>query len=119
MALNFPGSPIDGQIYLASNGVSYQYQTDKWATVLVESYANTGSNPGTSPPAAPTNGTFWWDSENGQLYTYYADADSSQWITASPNTLVDSSGTFVALANTPGNVLPGVNVVTTEQAEGE
>ena len=119
MAIDFPNSPIEGQIWVANNGVSYQYQGEKWSTQLRSSWANTGSNPGLAPPPRPTNGTFWWDSENGQLYTYYADADSSQWITASPNTLVDSSGTFVALANTPGDVLPGVNVVTTEQAEGE
>ena len=119
MALDFPGSPIEGQIYLASNGISYQWQTDKWATVMVASYANTGSNPGETPPGAPTNGTFWWDSENGQLYTWYEDADSAQWITASPNTIVDSSGTFTSLGFTPDPPLPGVNVVSTEHGEGE
>ena len=114
MAIDFPNSPIEGQVYVASNGVSYQYQTDKWSTQLRSSWANTGSNPGTTPPASPTNGTFWWDSTNGQLYTYYQEANSAQWITASPNTLVDASGNFLNLANTPTGVLDGVYVIASE-----
>ena len=62
----------------------------------MESYANTGGNPGTSPPANPTNGTFWWDSENGQLYIYYTDVDSSQWMQAAIlGTTYDSLGNVV------------------------
>ena len=113
--LDFPNTPVEGQIFVAENGVSYQYQGAKWSTQLRNSYANTGSNPGLAPPVAPTNGTFWWDSENGQLYTYYIDANSAQWITASPNTIMDENGNLVDLMNTPTGHLPGVYVVATEQ----
>ena len=117
--LDFPNTPVEGQVYVAENGVSYQYQGAKWSTQLRSSWANTGSNPGLTPPASPTNGTFWWDSDNGQLYTYYVDANSSQWITASPNTLVDSSGNFVALSSaTPTGVLDGVYVLEAEHDPG-
>ena len=34
----------------------------------------------TSP--APENGDLWWDSLNGELYVYYVDGTSSQWVAA-------------------------------------
>ena len=34
----------------------------------------------TSP--APANGDLWWDSLNGELYVYYVDGTSSQWVAA-------------------------------------
>jgi hypothetical protein len=36
-----------------------------------------------TPPGSPTAGTFWWNSTNGQLYLYYNDGTSSQWVFAS------------------------------------
>ena len=33
-------------------------------------------------PNSPTSGQLWWDSALGQLFFYYVDADSSQWISA-------------------------------------
>ena len=33
-----------------------------------------------SPP--PGNGDLWWDSDNGNMYIYYEDVDSSQWVAA-------------------------------------
>ena len=114
--LDFPASPTEGQIYVGTNGVSYQWQTDKWSTQLRASYANTGSNPGLNPPSNPTNGTFWWDSENGQLYTYYNDGDSSQWITCSPQGVVTASGVAVDLSNQATGVLDGVYLIASEHS---
>jgi len=37
----------------------------------------------TIPPTSPSNGDLWLNSEDGQLYVYYVDVDTSQWITAS------------------------------------
>ena len=39
---------------------------------------------GATPPATPTAGDMWWNSGDGRLYIYYTDADSSQWVDASP-----------------------------------
>ena len=38
-------------------------------------------NPPTSP--APVNGDLWWDSDIGELFVYYVDADSAQWVETS------------------------------------
>ena len=35
-----------------------------------------------TPPAGPDNGDMWWDPDNGNLYIYYTDVDSSQWVSA-------------------------------------
>jgi hypothetical protein len=36
-----------------------------------------------SPPTNPQPGQFWFNPNNGQLYLWYADADSSQWVSVS------------------------------------
>lgn len=42
----------------------------------------------TSPPTSPTPeaGNLWYNSEDGRLYIYYVDDNSSQWVDASPDT---------------------------------
>ena len=37
-----------------------------------------------APTAGIANGDLWYDSEGGRLYIYYSDADSNQWVDASP-----------------------------------
>jgi hypothetical protein len=31
----------------------------------------------------------WWNSDDGRLYIYYTDADSSQWVDASPDSVIE------------------------------
>jgi len=33
-------------------------------------------------PSSPGEGDLWWDSDNGNLYIYYDDGDSQQWVAA-------------------------------------
>ena len=47
-----------------------------------------------TPPANPSDGDLWWDSQNGRLLVYYQDANSSQW--------VDASGRGVSVTQTTG-----------------
>jgi hypothetical protein len=35
-------------------------------------------------PTSPVNGDRWYDTVSGRTYVYYTDADSSQWVEASP-----------------------------------
>lgn len=37
-----------------------------------------------TPPVAPSDNMLWWNSTDGQLYVYYNDGTSSQWVIASP-----------------------------------
>ena len=37
-----------------------------------------------TPPPSPTAGNLWWESDTGNLYIYYNDGNSSQWVLAVP-----------------------------------
>ena len=37
----------------------------------------------TSPPSSPSAGSLWWDTDIGELYVYYNDGDSAQWVETS------------------------------------
>ena len=37
---------------------------------------------GATAPINPVHGQLWWNNEDGNLYIYYTDADSSQWVVA-------------------------------------
>lgn len=37
-----------------------------------------------TPPAEKENGQLWWNSTDGRLYIWYVDADSAQWVPATP-----------------------------------
>jgi len=41
---------------------------------------------GGNPPSNPEQGQLWWNNVDGRLYIYYIDADSSQWVPATPET---------------------------------
>jgi hypothetical protein len=63
--------------------------TDQWVI------ANAGGGSGggasvtisdTAPiPGESEDGDLWWDSSDGRLYIYYEDANSTQWVDASPD----------------------------------
>jgi len=38
---------------------------------------------GDAPPPAPEHGDFWWDSTAAQLFIFYGDGTSGQWVSAS------------------------------------
>lgn len=50
-------------------------------------------------PVAPTAGDMWWDSAEGILKIYYTDANSSQWVAASPNTYGSGGVIGVTVSN--------------------
>jgi hypothetical protein len=37
-----------------------------------------------TPPGSPAANALWWNSTDGQLYVYYQDVNSSQWVIAVP-----------------------------------
>lgn len=47
---------------------------------------------GDAPPAQPDVGTLWWDSVGGQLYVWYNDGNTSQWVIAVNAGKTDLSG---------------------------
>ncbi len=45
----------------------------------------------TTPPSNPLSGNLWFNSDEGRLYIYYTDSDTSQWVDASPDSWDPSS----------------------------
>ena len=54
-------------------------------------------------PAAPVDGDLWWRSDIGQLFVWYDDGDSAQWVEANTSSVPDLSG-YVKI---PGDTMTG------------
>src|SRR5215831_12150392 len=65
---------------------------------------------GDSPPTTPIIGQLWWDSIGGQLYIFYNDGNSSQWVISNNNTA--GAGTYLPLT---GGTLTGPIIIGTPQ----
>ena len=59
-----------------------------------------------TPPAAPKAGDLWFNTKLAQLYCYYDDGSSKQWVSISKA----GPGAAVATATTAGIVKPGTNM---------
>jgi hypothetical protein len=66
LALKINEAPTDGVQYVRKNAA--------WQGVVVSTPISDG------PPANPTPGQQWFESDTGNTYIWYADADSSQWV---------------------------------------
>ena len=96
MGFNFPDAPTPGQVY-----GSYTWDAATGAWKLTASGGSGGGGSITvsdTPPASPVAGALWWESDTGNLYIYYNDGDSSQWVLAVPAMSASSIG---AVAYTP------------------
>jgi hypothetical protein len=77
-----PASPWNGQLIFETdtlNALVYRTSSTSWNIVG-------GSTVSENPPANAGNGNFWWDSDNGKLYIFYNDGNTSQWVSANSNT---------------------------------
>ena len=81
MTLNFPATPDDGDRYEAPNGTTYRWNGTLGYWEVVGSSGATKVSIGETPPVA-LPGQLWWDSGSGEMYIYYNDADSEQWVPA-------------------------------------
>ena len=70
-----------------------------------------------SPPENPVTGQLWWNTNDGRLYIYYTDIDSSQWVPATPETEnTIEVGADGGIENTPDGIKikirPGYGLAT-------
>lgn len=75
---DFPNTPTTGSIATAPTGAAYRWDGVKWVPL------GSGGAPSVyvsdTPPASPIQGTLWFDSAGGQLYVWYVDPNTSQWV---------------------------------------
>ena len=80
-ALDFPNSPTVGQQYVATNGSIYSWDGTVWSSLAQGQAVYIGTNPPPNPPV----GNLWWRSDPDQnLYLYYDDGNSKQYVNAVP-----------------------------------
>jgi hypothetical protein len=79
-AIDFPASPTVGQIFVAGNGVSYQWNGTIWIPIGATQALYVGD----TPPVPAGLNQLWWNSTSGQLYLWYNDGNSTQWVPAMP-----------------------------------
>ena len=68
-----------------TSGDALVWNGTNWAPAAVSSSGG-GATVTTddAAPTSPSDGDLWWKSDEGRLKVYYQDADSSQWVDASP-----------------------------------
>ena len=75
---DFPNAPTTGQTITMPDGTVRRWDGIKWAA------GQTPTAPyviiGDTPPANPQAGWLWFDSVGAQLYLWYNDGNSSQWV---------------------------------------
>jgi hypothetical protein len=129
MALNFPNSPTDGQVYtdgVTGNRWTWDNANTCWKSTSTFTQTITVAS---SAPGSPVAGQLWWNKDYGRLFVYYTDVDTSQWVDASPSDglgrlAYNNSNTAFGVANTAlqntnvtlaGNLTVTGNVVANKQ----
>ena len=98
MALNFPNSPTDGQIYTDTpSGNRWVWDSANTVWKSTSTFTQTITVASTAP-GSPVVGQLWWNQDYGRLLVYYSDGTSSQWVDASPSDY--TSGLAFGQANT-------------------
>lgn len=98
MPLNFPNSPTANQIFTDSTTGS-RYLWDATNNVWRWSLNNVSVVIQSLAPGSPSPGQLWWNTDVGRLYIYYTDADSSQWVEASPSSASIDVATLTSYVN--------------------
>jgi hypothetical protein len=100
-----PGVPVTGMFRFNSSLSKFEgYNGSAWSPV-----GGGGATISDTAPASPSAGDLWWNSSNGQMYTYYNDGTSSQWVVANSFTggsayLPLTGGTVSGNLTVAGNV---------------
>ena len=86
----------DVTITTPSNDQVLKYNGSGWVNAA-DSSANVTTDD--AAPSGPQDGDLWWKSDEGRLKVYYQDANSSQWVDASPPLASASAQSLVSGTN--------------------
>lgn len=119
-----PGSPTQGMVRFNTTSSKVElYNGTIWGSV------GGGATISDTAPSSPSAGDLWWKSDEGQMYVYYTDANTSQWVVANAyaggsaylplagGTLTGTlNGTNASFSGTLSGTLNGSNLVATSVA---
>lgn len=74
MPLEFPSSPVDGQVY---DQWIYSSSKGAWLAKPLEPTTAVTSD---TPPANPIDGDMWFNTVDGTTYVWYDDGNTAQWV---------------------------------------
>ena len=82
--VNLPDAPSNGTTQTVG-GITYTYNSTKgyWTAAASSGGGGGGGASVTtddSAPGSPSDGDLWYDTDDGGMFVYYEDADSSQWV---------------------------------------
>lgn len=103
MALTFPSSPIDGQVFTdTETGNRYLYDATRGLWKFAAN--NVGMTVSSIPPVAPAQGAMWYHRDIGRTFVYYDDGDSKQWVEVVPAPGSFDSATVAGFANAAAQI---------------
>lgn len=70
---------------LATMGITGDHWSSRWWANKAAQTVQVRVVVGDTPPASPTTGQLWFDSANPQLYVWYDDGSSAQWVICAAN----------------------------------
>ena len=76
------GTPVEGMVSYVGSGVVEVYAGTATGWTQISGGGGGGVTVGTAAPDSPSDGALWWDSGDGELYLYYDDGSSQQWVSA-------------------------------------
>ncbi|QBP06145.1 tail fiber protein [Synechococcus phage S-B68] len=103
-----PSTALDGFFWWDSaNQDLYVFQSGTWRPAGGAGAGGTSVSVSSTPPVSPGQGDLWWDDVSGELFIYYSDADSAQWMAASPQTAGGNGGAVFSGPTAPGTPIEG------------
>lgn len=99
-------SDLTGRLYIYYNDGDSSQWIDASPNIAGANQDTAGANvsQGTNPPSSPVQSDLWFDTNSGNLYIYYTDNDSSQWVITNA---YGESTTTVAIAGGNGVTVSG------------
>ena len=91
----------------AGNNISIGSVTADGFTISSTATSGASVTTSDSAPSSPNDGDLWWKSDEGRLKVYYQDADSSQWVDASPPLTASTGATVTTSDSAPSSPSDG------------
>jgi hypothetical protein len=122
--IDFPSNPSNGQtltVTVAGANTVYTYNStysvwrSKGTATTISSGGGASVTTSNSAPSSPSSGDLWWNSMDGNMYVYYNDGDSNQWVQSNPAQqgpagAAGPAGASANLTSISSNLIPSANV---------